>query len=172
MIRLLFLLLPLAFLLSCDDKDTITLPGPESVVRYKLNGNLVEIKGSLLNSPAGSSLKEEVRKEGTGSRVYNYLKAFNSTDTFHFFKTDYLGINTYTIRPSDVSGYTAASFSSGAHQLKGSLGTSANTEFTLTVDRRSEGTVDGRFYGTATDARTGALVTLSEGEFKNVWMTQ
>lgn len=171
MIRLLFLLLPLAFLLSCDDKDTITLPGPESVVRYKLNGNLVEIKGSLLNTPAGSSLQEEVRREGTGSRVYNYLKAFNSTDTFNFFKADYLGINTYTIRPSDVSGYTA-SFSSGAHHLKGSLGTSANTEFTLIVDRRSEGTVDGRFFGTAIDARSGALVTLSEGEFKNVWMTQ
>lgn len=171
MSKLFLFLTPILLLASCGDKDKSALPGPESVVRYKLNGALVEIKGSLVNSPNGSSLLEDIRKEGRSSRVYNYLKAYNNTDTFQFYKVDYLGTITYTINPANAAGYQSASFSSRLYNLKGSLGTSPNTEFTLIVDRRSEGTIDGRFYGTALDEKTGALVTLSEGEFKNVWIT-
>lgn len=163
-----------SLLASCDKKpDPET--GPESLVRYKIDGALVEIRGSLVIGPTGSRLWSEAQQAGRANVLIElHFIAKSPTDSLTFYREGSYRLKdsfTYVIPSPGIH----ASVYSATHKLGGQLGGANTTGFTFILDstqgRTSTGrpTTNGRFYGSIWDTASNRLVHITEGEFRDVW---
>jgi hypothetical protein len=170
--KLLVHLLLFGLLCSCkkDVAQDPTRTGPLSVVRYKVDGHPVEIKGTLVNDTIGSRLYFKVTQAGrSGPSFDNILQVKDGLNEFYYSTYSYYAgkDSLVTLPPNFANG----SFKAAQWNLSGRLGGPNTTGFTFIVDAYTYTTISGRFYGSSYDTVARRLILITEGEFKDVWVT-
>ena len=185
-------LLLLVFLLSCDkdNSDNPTSPScnePVATFKYKWNGTLYEMNGSLSQNAKEGSLirKEQTTKSGAsnpfdnanGDAINNtkYLYTIMATKNYYYSDdgesifavelrtTSFTAPKTYTNSAGDIK------FISFYYPLQ--AGESTGQQFTINVTKVENGYADGNFSGNVV-ASGNQVIQITEGEFKNVKVLQ
>ena len=177
-------------LFSCqqDNPDnptpTTTCTEPSAYLKYKFDGTLVEMTGSLSqNAREGSLIRKEQRNtSGSGATVLtntNYLFSILATKNYYYsddgepiieieVNTPSLSVTTYPSSSIDLVQTYYPLQSSYCGSACGQVG----TNFTVTITKILNGYADGTFSGVIKNSGSAALNQITEGEFRNVKILQ
>lgn len=185
-------LLLLVFMLSCD-KDNSDNPTPSScneptaMFKYKWNGMLYEMNGSLSqNAEEGSLIRKEQTTQSGASNPFDnangnalnntkYLYTIMATKNYYYSDdgepifavelrtTTFTAPRTYSNNAGDIK------FISFYHPVN--AGESPAQPFTINITKVENGYADGNFNGNVI-ASGNQVIQITEGEFKNVKILQ
>lgn len=185
-------LLLLLFLFSCD-KDNTDNPTPSNcnepvaTFKYKWNGTLYEMNGSLSQNAKEGSLirKEQTTKNGASNPFDNangdalnntkYLYTIMATKNYYY-SDDGEPIFAVELRTTTFTAPKTYTYSGGdmkfiAFYYPVNAGETTGQEFTINVTKAENGYADGTFNGNVV-ASGNQVIQITEGEFKNVKILQ
>ena len=174
-------------MLSCqqenpDNPTPTTCTEPVAYLKYKFDGTLIEMNGSLSqNSREGSLIRKEQRNTTTGTILTSntYLYSILATKNYYYsddgepiieieINTPALSATTYPTSSIDLvqTYYPLQSNHCGSPCSPGS------TSFTVTITKILNGFADGIFSGMVKNSGSTVLNQITEGEFRNVKIIQ